>query len=94
MKKRNKIFKEGPIKFNIDRGIAHYTLKYNEPMTRKKLADAVLPGVRPTTAQVIIKDMSEGNAKRPDPRLLVRIATILDVDMNFLFGWSDQSNNY
>lgn len=77
------------MKYQIDRAMAKYTLTTGRPMTRKMLAEAVLPNSRDSHRQVLIKQLAEGGTKRPDPQLLMKIAKTLHVDMNFLYGWNE-----
>ncbi len=78
------------MKIEIDRAMALYTLKTGKSMTRRLLAQQVLPDMRDSSSQVIIRKMAEGQSKRPDPVLVKKIAEVLQVDMNYLYNWKEK----
>ena len=82
------------MKINIDGALAKYTLATGKRMTRKGLADVVLPGAGESTKHAAIKNMADGTAKRIDPSLLVRICKVLRVDPNFLFVWEPENADH
>ena len=77
------------MKLKIDEALAAYTLKTGERLSRADLARLVLPEASPSTRHIIMKKLAEGETKRPDPELICKIALILKVDINFLFGWRE-----
>ena len=79
------------MKIHIDKALALYTLRTGQVYTRKNLADALLSHMPASSRQVIIKSMAEGNAKRPDPELVWKIAKELSCDLNLLYGWDSDS---
>ncbi len=75
------------MKIQIDRALALHTVRTGERLSRTELGRRVMPGSRESYRSTVLKQMAEGESKRPDLQVLTRIAKELDVDMNFLLGW-------
>ena len=78
------------MKICIDRAIALYNLKNNTTLTRKDVADRCMPHDLKFTRRIAIKRMAEGESKRPDPKVVWKIAELLETDLNCLYGWEVQ----
>lgn len=78
------------MKIRIDEALAAYTLKTGERLTRADLSRIVLPESSPSTRHITMKKLAEGKSSRPDPELVRKIAKVLKVDLNFIYGWEEE----
>lgn len=81
------------MRLRIDEALAAYTLKTGERLSRADLARLVLPEASVTTRHIVMKKLADGETKRPDPELITKIARLLKVDINFLFGWRENDEH-